>query len=68
MHYRTQWYIERGKEPVISGFGIHGQHLFVDPENKIVVAKFSSGPSPIDPRQIELTSCAMDAVRNYLKD
>ena len=68
MHYRTQWYIERGKEPVVSGFGIHGQHLFVDPDNEIVVAKFSSGPFPIDPRQIELTSCAMDAVRNYLKD
>ena len=68
MHYRTKWYVERGAEPLLSGFGIHGQHLFVDRKNAIVVAKLSSGPLPIDPDQIELTSRAVDAVRNYLKD
>ena len=66
MHYRSKWYVERGPKPVLSAFGIHGQHLFVDYENAIVVAKLSSGPVPIDPDQILITSLAFDAIKTRL--
>ena len=66
MHYRSKWYVERGPNPVLSAFGIHGQHLIVDCENAIVVAKFSSGPIPIDPDQILITSRAFDAIQTRL--
>ena len=41
MHYRAKWYVERGAEPVLSGFGIHRQHL-VDRARQIVMVKLSS--------------------------
>ena len=66
MHYRSKWYVERGPKPLLSAFGIHGQHLFVDCENAIVLAKFSSGPMPIDPDQILITSLAFDTIQNGL--
>ena len=66
MHYRGKWYVERGEKPLLSGYGIHGQHLFVDPKNAIVIAKFSSGPLPVDSRQISLTMKAVDSIRARL--
>ena len=66
MHYRSKWYVERGEKPLVSGYGIHGQHLFVDPKNAIVIAKFSSGPLPVDSRQISLTMKAVDSIRARL--
>jgi hypothetical protein len=39
MHYRAKWYVERGAEPVLSGLGIHGQHLSVDRARQIVMVK-----------------------------
>ena len=66
MHYRSKWYVERGPKPVLYAFGIHGQHLFVDCENAIVLAKFSSGPMPIDPDQMLITSLAFDAIKTRL--
>ena len=48
MHYRAKWYVERGAEPVLSGLGIHGQHLLVDRARQIVMVKFSSQAQPLD--------------------
>jgi len=66
MHYRAKWYVERGTEPVLSGFGIHGQHLFVDPARQIVMAKFSSQALPLDGDAIRMTYRAIDAIRALL--
>jgi hypothetical protein len=66
LHYRSKWYVERGATPVMSGFGIHGQHLFVDRAARLVVAKVSSGALPIDAAQIDLTYRAFDAIRRHL--
>ncbi|MEZ5854057.1 MAG: serine hydrolase [Hyphomicrobiaceae bacterium] len=63
MHYRAKWYVERGPKPLLAAFGIHGQHLYADPANGLVVAKFSSEALPIDARQIALTTRAIDAIR-----
>lgn len=66
MHYRSKWYVERGEAPIISGFGIHGQHLFVDRAQQLVVAKFSSQAAPLDGDAIRMTYRAMDAIRALL--
>lgn len=66
MHYRSQWYVERGEQPLLFGFGIHGQHLFVDRARQIVVAKFSSQAAPLDQEAIRMTSLAVDGIRAML--
>ncbi len=66
MHYRAKWYVERGPAPRLFGFGIHGQNLFVDPANQIVIAKFSSQAPPIDEGLTASTIAAVDAVRQAL--
>lgn len=66
MHYRAKWYVERGRAPLLSGLGIHGQNLFIDPVNQIVIAKFSSQAPPLDAGLIAATGAAVSAVRKAL--
>jgi CubicO group peptidase (beta-lactamase class C family) len=63
MHYRAKWYVERGDAPLLMGLGIHGQNLFIDPANEIVIAKFSSQGPPLDVELIGVTRAAVNAVR-----
>jgi CubicO group peptidase (beta-lactamase class C family) len=66
MHYRNYWYVLRGPSPVIFGVGVFGQHLFVSPAEKLVVAKVSSQPLPLDWSKVRLTLDAVDAIRASL--
>lgn len=66
LHYRAKWYVEHGRQPLLFGLGIHGQNLFVDPANEIVVAKFSSQPPPLDTGLIAATGAGVNAVRKAL--
>jgi len=66
MHYRDQWYVERGIAPLLFGLGIHGQNLFIDRQQEIVIAKLSSQASPLDAGVIALTSRFVSEVRKAL--
>jgi CubicO group peptidase (beta-lactamase class C family) len=66
MHYRSKWYVVRGPEPLVFGFGIHGQHLFVDRANELVIAKVSSQAAPIDEKRISLTMEGTAALRRHM--
>ncbi len=71
MHYRSKWYVERASSSpssgaMLFGMGIHGQNLWVDRQNELVIAKFSSQALPIDAGLIALTTRAVDAIRNRL--
>ncbi len=66
MHYRAKWYVEREKHPRLFGMGIHGQNLFVDPKNQVVIAKFSSQAPPLDPGLIGKTTELVTAIRHAL--
>lgn len=66
MHYRAKWYVERGPKPVLFGLGIHGQNVFADARNEIVIAKHSSQAQPLDAGLIALTTAFVDAVRRAL--
>ncbi|HWB50659.1 MAG TPA: serine hydrolase [Stellaceae bacterium] len=66
MHYRNKWYVDVDDAPLMFGLGIHGQYLFVDRRNRIVVAMMSSQADPIDAALISLTMSAVAAVRHVL--
>lgn len=66
MHYRAKWYVERGVKPLLFGLGIHGQNVFADAANEIVIAKHSSQAPPLDAGLIALTGEFVKAVRSAL--
>ena len=68
MHYRSKWYVHRGPAPLLMGFGIHGQFLFVDRQRQIVIAKFSSQDFPLDGERIRLTTRAVSQIRDWIAD
>ena len=63
VRYRSQWYALDGAAPLLFGLGIHGQNVFVDRTNSLVIAKVSSQPLPLEPELISLTMHAVQAIR-----
>jgi len=66
MRYRNKWYVVDGQAPLAFGMGIHGQNLFVDRVNGIVIAKLSSQAAPMDAARIALTMRAVSELRKFL--
>lgn len=66
MRYRSKWYVLEGEAPMLFGLGIHGQYLFVDRRNRIVIAKASSQALPLDAARIGLTMRAVSQIRYFL--
>ena len=66
MRYRSHWYVLEGDAPLVFGWGIHGQHLFIDRKNQIVVARFASQSLPVDPARIALMLRAVAEIRTRL--
>jgi CubicO group peptidase (beta-lactamase class C family) len=66
MRYRSQWYVLDGASPLVFGWGIHGQHLFIDRTNEIVVARFASQALPVDPARMALMLRAVSELRKTL--
>jgi CubicO group peptidase (beta-lactamase class C family) len=66
MHYRSQWYVLHGASPLVFGVGIHGQNLFVDRANELVIAKLSSQAMPLDAARMNLTMRAVSEIRTKL--
>lgn len=62
MRYRSKWYVEDGLAPLLFGYGVHGQNLFVDRKNEIVVAKVSSQALPVDEERNALTIRSVKAI------
>jgi len=65
MHYRAKWYVLRGASPLLFGWGIHGQHLFVDRAAGLVIAKASSQALPVDVERIRTTLAAVRRLRAH---
>jgi hypothetical protein len=66
IHYRSKCYVLRRGSPALFGFGVHGQILFVDRRNQVVVAKFSSQELPLDAQRIPDTLALAETIRNRL--
>ena len=65
-HYRSQWYIIGNDHDAYCGIGIHGQWVYVDPKAKMVIAKQSSQPLPIEEATDRLVLTAFDAIGRHL--
>src|SRR3954468_1448316 len=63
MRYRSQWYVLEGEAPLVFGWGIHGQHLFIDRANEIVIARLASQALPVDAARIALLLRAVSEIR-----
>jgi hypothetical protein len=48
---------------MISGLGVFGQHLFIDPAADLVIAKCSSQPLPLDPSFVSMTLAGVEELR-----
>jgi CubicO group peptidase (beta-lactamase class C family) len=66
IRYRSQWYMVEGEAPLYFAYGIHGQFLFVDPRNSLVIAKLSSQAAPMDTGRIGLAMRAAAEIRKFL--
>jgi CubicO group peptidase (beta-lactamase class C family) len=63
MHYRNKWYADLGEAPLLFALGIHGQYLFVDRRNQLVIVMMSSQADPLDAELISLTMTAVSHIR-----
>ena len=59
MHYRSGWYVINDTPQLQFAMGIHGQNLFVDAANQMVIAKLSTWAQPVDGQAIWLTHKAV---------
>jgi CubicO group peptidase (beta-lactamase class C family) len=66
MRYRSGWYVVDDEPQILFAMGIHGQNLFVDAANRIVIAKVSSQNDPIDNRAMWLTHQAVPEFRRCI--
>ena len=66
IRYHSQWYILEGEAPLIFALGIHGQNLFIDRTNELVIAKLSSQALPLDAARIALTMRVVSQIRKCL--
>jgi len=63
MYYRNKWYVDLGEAPLLFALGIHGQYLFVDRRNQLVIVMMSSQADPLDAELISLTMTAVALIR-----
>lgn len=68
MHYRNKWYVQRGDRPMAFGSGIHGQNLWILPQERIVIAKMSSRPHALDTATTALNLKMVDALKRHLAE
>ncbi|KFY01580.1 hypothetical protein V490_00844 [Pseudogymnoascus sp. VKM F-3557] len=66
MRYRSGWYVVDDEPICLFAMGVHGQNLFVDQVNRLVVAKISSQKKRNDYRAIGLTHAAIAEIRRCL--
>jgi CubicO group peptidase (beta-lactamase class C family) len=67
MRYRNGWYVIDDAPQILFAMGIHGQNLFVDAANRIVIAKVSSQNDSIDHRAMWLTHKAVPEFRRCIR-
>jgi CubicO group peptidase (beta-lactamase class C family) len=65
--YRNQWWVMNDDHGTFFGSGIYGQHLWLDPAARVVIAKFSSRPAALDLELGDLTLRGFAAIARSVK-
>jgi len=61
-HYRNCWWVRDPSAPFLMAAGIYGQNIYVMPVHDLVIAKFSTWPTPTSPTFEDLTTSGIDAL------
>ncbi|MCA2214197.1 hypothetical protein [Jidongwangia harbinensis] len=64
--YSTLWWTVAAHRPAVTGLGVHGQYLFVDPVADVVIVKCSAWPALDDERRDRETVTALRRVAEDL--
>lgn len=65
--YRNQWWVSGNPHRAYMAIGIYGQFLYINPKSKIVIAKMSSYPKPVNPEFTFITLKAFEAISSSLE-
>jgi CubicO group peptidase (beta-lactamase class C family) len=66
-HYRNCWWVRDPSAPVLIASGIYGQNIYVLPSDDLVVAKFSTWPTPLSEQFERQTYAAVEALAATLR-
>ena len=64
--YRNQWYVTKDDHGSFFAIGVNGQHIWINPTNRVVIVKFSSFPISADTTSGMMAIRGMDAVARHL--
>lgn len=64
--YRNQWYVTRDDQGSFFAIGVNGQHIWINPTNRVVIVKFSSYPVSAHVESAVLAVSGMDAIARKL--
>jgi CubicO group peptidase (beta-lactamase class C family) len=64
--YRNQWYITKDDQESLFAIGVNGQHIWINPTNRVVIVKYSSWPISADAESGAMTISGMDAIARQL--
>ena len=65
--YRNHWWVSGDVSGSYMAIGIHGQFLYISPRSKVVIAKLSAYPQPVDPKLTYITLKAFEAISSTLE-
>jgi hypothetical protein len=66
-HYRNCWWVRDPCAPVLIATGIYGQNVYVLPSDDLVIAKFSTWPTPLSEEFSRETYAAVEALAETLR-
>ncbi|HEV7963669.1 MAG TPA: serine hydrolase [Actinoplanes sp.] len=64
--YANMWWTLGGERQAITGLGVHGQYLFVDPVADVVIVKCSAWPTEDDEPRDRETITALQQIADHL--
>jgi CubicO group peptidase (beta-lactamase class C family) len=64
--YRNQWYVTKDDQESFFAIGVNGQHIWINPTNRVVIVKYSSWPISADAESGAMTISGMDAIARQL--
>lgn len=66
--YSTQWWLIGERPGSITGIGVHGQFLWIDPSTETVIMRTAAWPTPDDPQRSAEAHAAFLALGTWLAE
>ncbi|MBV0934365.1 serine hydrolase domain-containing protein [Marinobacterium weihaiense] len=66
--FRSMWWATGNEQGAFMARGVHGQSLYIDPENEIVIARFASHPIAANAANDCISLPAYQAIIDHLSD